>query len=124
MNGNYGKVHGATIDGDGAQRVLVGSGAVGVSVTGNEFTGSNPTVDWSNLADLWASGEKHSNIGDVSTSQCIRLGTRIDGTFGGTPLGNVAAPVGSTMRDTTNGKHYTKASASDATGWVVTGTQT
>ncbi|MBD9542958.1 hypothetical protein IB276_26280 [Ensifer sp. ENS04] len=123
VNGNYGKVNGATIDGDGAQRVLVGSGAVGVSVTGNEFTGNSPTADWTTLADLWSSGEKHSNIGDVSTYQCIRLGTRIDGTFGGTPLGNVAAPVGSTMRDTTGGKHYTKASASDATGWVVTGTQ-
>lgn len=117
-------VQGATIGGDGPNRVLVSSGVSKATVECNLLTGANPTVDWGNTADLWASGIKTNNGGDVSSYHCIRMGTRIDGAIAGTPVGNVVAAIGSTMRDTTNGKHYTKASGSDATGWVVTGTQT
>lgn len=42
----------------------------------------------------------------------------------GTPESNVQGSPGSTCRDRTNGKHYTKTTGNGNTGWVVTGTQT
>lgn len=119
------KVHHNTIGGNASGRVRVGTGATGVSVHDNVLTGgASATIDWATIADLWASGAKYNNIGDYSTYHCIRLGARIDGSYGGSPESVVTAAVASTIRDTAGGKFYVKATGSGNTGWVVAGTQT
>ncbi|MGK9282333.1 hypothetical protein [Sinorhizobium meliloti] len=109
---------GATIRGDGPNRGLVSSGVAGAVFVDNMLPGVNPTIDWTTLADLWASGVKLNNPGDVSTYHCARMGGRIDGAFGGTPEAVITAAVGSTIRDTAGGNVYRKGSGSGNTGWV------
>lgn len=119
------KVHHNTIGGNASGRVRVGTGATGISVHDNVLTGgASATIDWATVADLWASGMKCNNIGDYSTYHCIRLGVRIDGSYGGSPESVVTAAVGSTIRNIAGGKLYVKATGSGNTGWVVAGTQT
>lgn len=119
VSGAYAKVNDNTIGGNASGRVRVGSGASGVNVSNNTLTGgASATVDWVNTGDLWASGSKYNNIGDVSTYHCLRFGARIDGSFAGSPEAVVTAAVGSTIRDTTGGNVYRKGSGSGNTGWV------
>lgn len=124
IGGNRARVMGNTIGGDGAGRVRVDSGAANVVVCNNILTGASPEITWTSTSDLWSSGAKYNNLRDFATYQCIRLGGRIDICYAGSPASVISATVGSTCRDVTNGKHYTKASGSDSSGWVVTGTQT
>lgn len=118
INASNGKCRGAILRGDGPNRGLVSSGVSGAVFQDNDLPGVNPTIDWTTLADLWASGVKFNNPGDISTYHCARMGGRIDGSFGGTPEGVITAAVGSTIRDTAGGNVYRKGSGSGNTGWV------
>ncbi|MCM2431947.1 hypothetical protein [Agrobacterium rosae] len=113
-------VHDNTIGGNASGRVRVSTGAAGVTVHDNRLTGgASASIDWATVANLWASGAKYNNIGDVSLYHCLRFGGRIDGAVSGSPESIIDAAMGSTMRNVADGNVYRKTTAlGTLTGWV------